>query len=241
MANQEFNKFPLFAQVLPESHECRNKSKCKTCKKAYNKAYYAEHQAEISAHEKRYRQEHRELDREQRRAEYVRLRANPAKAAEYAKKRRINERKRRAIDPKFRDRNKPGLLRTKLLVLGHYSNQTFQCACCAESHLEFLSLDHINGGGHQHRRTVRHVYPWLIKNNYPPGYRVLCLNCNFALGIFGYCPHKTKTALPEPEKAYPVGIYGNSPRASTSSALFIEENPSTPDSLALSLNSATVS
>jgi hypothetical protein len=30
----------------------------------------------------------------------------------------------------------------------------------------------------------------LRQNSYPTGYRVLCHNCNFALGHYGYCPHK---------------------------------------------------
>ena len=29
-------------------------------------------------------------------------------------------------------------------------------------------------------------------NSFPPGFRVLCHNCNQALGAYGYCPHKGK-------------------------------------------------
>jgi hypothetical protein len=29
----------------------------------------------------------------------------------------------------------------------------------------------------------------LRKNNHPPGYRVLCFNCNFAIYHLGSCPH----------------------------------------------------
>jgi hypothetical protein len=25
---------------------------------------------------------------------------------------------------------------------------------------------------------------------YPPGFRVLCHNCNMAIGLFGVCPHE---------------------------------------------------
>lgn len=32
-------------------------------------------------------------------------------------------------------------------------------------------------------------YVWLKKNNYPPGFQILCYNCNCAKGHFGYCPH----------------------------------------------------
>ena len=65
------------------------------------------------------------------------------------------------------------------------------CACCGETHIEFLSLDHIGGDGAAHRRQLagKGLYLWLKTNGYPSGFRVLCMNCNFALGKYGYCPH----------------------------------------------------
>ena len=63
------------------------------------------------------------------------------------------------------------------------------CACCGESRYEFLSIDHINGGGRQHRKTVTKTCRWLVKQGFPKGYRVLCHNCNQALGFYGLCPH----------------------------------------------------
>ena len=77
----------------------------------------------------------------------------------------------------------------KLEVLSHYGSK---CACCGESRLEFLCMDHINGGGSKHRKSRKFstIYRWLLSNNYPPGFRVLCHNCNMSLGLYGYCPHK---------------------------------------------------
>lgn len=66
------------------------------------------------------------------------------------------------------------------------------CACCGEGRPEFLCIDHINGGGNKHRKEVgggSYFYWWLKKNNYPPGFRVLCHNCNMSFGSYGYCPH----------------------------------------------------
>ena len=68
------------------------------------------------------------------------------------------------------------------------------CLCCGETHIEFLSIDHINGNGAAHRRTIGagrsvHFNKWLRDHAYPPGFRVLCMNCNWALGKSGYCPH----------------------------------------------------
>lgn len=68
------------------------------------------------------------------------------------------------------------------------------CQCCNETTPEFLCIDHINGGGGKHRKqlnkTGQGFYQWLKNNNYPPGFRVLCHNCNMALGHYGYCPHQ---------------------------------------------------
>jgi len=62
--------------------------------------------------------------------------------------------------------------------------------------MEFLAIDHINGGGEKERRKLRrggvNFCIWLRSHDFPKGYRVLCHNCNMSLGIYGYCPHKGK-------------------------------------------------
>ena len=69
-----------------------------------------------------------------------------------------------------------------------------KCECCEEKHEEFLSIDHINGDGAKLRRTTQKggkLYRDLVKYNFPKdGYRLLCMNCNFSYGRFGYCPHQ---------------------------------------------------
>lgn len=83
--------------------------------------------------------------------------------------------------------------RLKLKVLGYYG---FCCACCGENNYEFLSVDHINNDGHKHidknerRFAGTSLYLWLVKNNFPPGFQILCFNCNFSKGIYGICPHQ---------------------------------------------------
>jgi len=74
--------------------------------------------------------------------------------------------------------------REKVLVLTNYSSkETPCCAFCGESDIIVLQIDHINGGGTRHRKEIHEAtgnsfYYWLIKNNYPSGYQVLCANCN---------------------------------------------------------------
>lgn len=81
--------------------------------------------------------------------------------------------------------------RIRLLCLNHYSGDPARCACCGETIMEFLSLDHINGGGYQHRHKIKQatLWEWLKRNNFPEGFRVLCYNCNMAIGHYGHCPH----------------------------------------------------
>jgi hypothetical protein len=77
-------------------------------------------------------------------------------------------------------------------VFSHYGSS---CACCGESEQAFLTIDHIAGGGSQHRKALgtgggTRFYCWLRSNGFPQGYRTLCHNCNAAHGVLGYCPHE---------------------------------------------------
>lgn len=88
--------------------------------------------------------------------------------------------------------------RLRMAALTKYGGNPPKCACCGEGTLEFLSIDHINGGGNKHRQRLKlkagfEFYRWLENNNYPEGFRVLCHNCNLSLGYYGYCPHANKT------------------------------------------------
>jgi len=81
----------------------------------------------------------------------------------------------------------------KLEVLNAYGGA--RCVCCGETLITCLSLDHINGDGAKHRKETSHggggaLYGWLKGNNYPPGYQVLCFNCNWAKGTNDHCPYR---------------------------------------------------
>jgi hypothetical protein len=85
--------------------------------------------------------------------------------------------------------------RKRLEVLQHYGGIPPKCACCGEANLPFLTVDHVNGGGVQHRKSI-HVrsgtgfFLWLRRNGYPAGFQVLCFNCNRAKSGSNkkYCP-----------------------------------------------------
>lgn len=69
------------------------------------------------------------------------------------------------------------------------------CACCNIDEPVFLTLDHIGGGGLADRKksgNTRNIIARLRREGWPPGYRVLCFNCNLAVSIQGFCPHTRK-------------------------------------------------
>lgn len=71
-----------------------------------------------------------------------------------------------------------------------------KCNCCGEDTKEFLTIDHINGGGKKHRDSTKvkskygSMWTFLRRVGFPKEYRLLCWNCNCSRGAFGYCPHE---------------------------------------------------
>jgi len=73
-----------------------------------------------------------------------------------------------------------------------------ECACCGETELMFLCLDHIKGGGRREytkRGGTAGVWKRAIRDGLDRlKYRVLCWNCNAALGLYGRCSHSNLTS-----------------------------------------------
>lgn len=78
-------------------------------------------------------------------------------------------------------------------ILDAYGNR---CACCGETTPEFLTVDHFNNDGAEHRKLIghgNHFYKWLAKHGFPQeDFQLLCWNCNCAKGRYGACPHMAK-------------------------------------------------
>lgn len=70
-------------------------------------------------------------------------------------------------------------------MLEHYGKA---CSCCGETERAFLAIDHAPGTP----RTAeqKNLTQWLIRNDFPPGFRTLCHNCNMATRWGRDCPHK---------------------------------------------------
>jgi len=115
---------------------------------------------------------------------------------EQRKKKREYARRKRREDPKWaereREKERNYNRKVRLDCLIHYGGNPPKCACCGEVHIEFLQIDHIKGNGKRHREEVgtgTSFYRWLRRMKYPDGFRVLCADCNYSLGQYGYCPH----------------------------------------------------
>jgi hypothetical protein len=84
----------------------------------------------------------------------------------------------------------------KEIVYDYYGRR---CACCGETEPMFLSIDHVNNDGYALRKYKGHPQQghvrflrWLIDNNFPSDYQILCMNCNFGKAKNGgVCPHQT--------------------------------------------------
>ena len=99
----------------------------------------------------------------------------------------------------------------RLKILKHYSKRLSNsnipcCNCCGENfHVDFLAIDHIRGSKqmdlepelvklkYSSKLRNQNLHRWIILNNFPNGFQILCTNCNFAKGMKknnNKCPHE---------------------------------------------------
>jgi len=81
-------------------------------------------------------------------------------------------------------------------ILDHYGRKC-NCPNCDYDIIDdrFLMIDHVNNDGAEHRREIGNgggtICLWLIKNNFPEGFQILCANCNHGKRMNnGICPHE---------------------------------------------------
>lgn len=85
--------------------------------------------------------------------------------------------------------------RNKRIALGKIG---LRCACCGESQIDFLTIDHVNNDGHLHRKEIKgyQLYALIAKPEFKSKYELqtLCFNCNFAKRYNGgVCPHQERS------------------------------------------------
>ena len=152
----------------------------------YMKGYYQRKKEKIRA----YQAANMEHIKEQRRKHYAANKEKVrAKMAEYRAK--VGDEK---VLAWHRKGNKDYTRRLRDELLAAYGNK---CACCGETEREFLTLDHVGGGGNIHRRTEgwkargKSLFLRLKAQGFPKDkWQLLCMNCNFAVRNGAICPHQ---------------------------------------------------
>ena len=120
----------------------------------------------------------------------------------------------------------------RLKILKYYSKRLSNsnipcCNCCGENfHVDFLAIDHIRGSKqmdlepelkklkYSSKLKGMNLHRWIIRNNFPDGFQILCTNCNFAKGMKknnNKCPHerirKEETfAMMEEQSSFEAGF-----------------------------------
>ncbi len=144
---------------------------------------------------------------------YMRDWLETEKGQEYKESRKEYLKQWRADNKEKKDLiQKRSMYNVRLKVMQHYSGLEIpECRCCGENTFGFLQFDHINGDGADHRRELGmsggsveqakregrkallggNNFPyWLIKNDFPEGFQILCANCNTGKGTGKHCPHE---------------------------------------------------
>ena len=101
--------------------------------------------------------------------------------------RRLNREWKARNRDRIRELNVNERNRLRDVVLNHYSGGDMCCRMCGFDDVRALTIDHIDNNGADERRRLfgdrlsagTTFYRWLRKNNFPTGYQVLCMNCNW--------------------------------------------------------------
>ena len=152
-------------------------------------------------------------DRPENKAKRKKYNVLPERIAKQKERRLTSEykarTKARTSTPEYKTKRKSKRYSERLKVLQYYSKDLSKsdipcCRCCGESHNKFLAIDHIAGRkqmdsepellelGYSSSLASSNLIIWIIKNNFPKGFQILCHNCNVAKGHYGECPHERK-------------------------------------------------
>ena len=153
--------------------------------KIYAKAYRENHKKELHDYKKAYNDSHKEQNRDYGKAYHE---SHLEQERAYVSRHYKENKEKQNLRSKLFARKQSAKWKKELMK--HYGNK---CACCGEIDPMFLAVDHIDNNGAQHRKEIGgvRIYKWLIENNFPPGFQILCHNCNLAKEFYGECPHET--------------------------------------------------
>ena len=134
---------------------------------------------------------------------------NISARSRYNKKTRIikaakNDAYRKRNLPKYAKIKQSFRHKLKIEILEAYGGKNPICSCpgCDESRIEFLCIDHLNGGGSQHKQNIAdrighgdkskvgsgQIRADLKRLGFPPIVQILCHNCNSVKSDKKACP-----------------------------------------------------
>lgn len=168
----------------PNPNTGRLTAYCNACRRIYQRERIAKNPDAERARQKRWRQRNWDA----------------AKHSQY-KWREANPEKVKANQKRWREKYLNEYMREKRqlnrnAVYAHYGEQ---CKCCGEAQRFFLTIDHIENDGADHRRSLKgqigkggaSFYDWLVRMKFPTGFQTLCRNCNWGKHANGgICPHQ---------------------------------------------------
>ena len=172
--------------ISKEEYQKKYCQKNKKKRQEYWRRYHQIHKIQLMQYQREYQQKNKKKILEQHRKYYQ------------SNKERIllrTRKWRKENTMKCKEISKKSNWKLKIEVLTHYGGNPPKCACCGETEIKFLSIDHMNNDGAEHKRKINKkggssFYCWLRKNGFPKGYQILCFNCNSAKFYFGKCPHQ---------------------------------------------------
>jgi hypothetical protein len=127
----------------------------------YNKQYRAEHIEQEKQYSKQYRDNHREQIKQ--------------RMKRYCQKPEVKKQRNESVR-KYQ-------IKIKKIIVNHYTKGKMKCELCPEDTWEIFELHHPELNGKKDRENVNGAtgtkfYRWVIKNNFPKGYMILCPNCH---------------------------------------------------------------
>lgn len=206
------NSKPL-AEFYRNPNSGRLASYCGPCAKDYEQEHRAKNPEMARKRAAAYRKRH---PRKTRNSHYAWCEKNPEKWAAINQRHRNKTRALRAVWEAER--------RAKIRQEVFMAYGGFICVCCGEDEPLFMTIDHIDNNGANHRRALKtrigkggaSFFDWLRREKFPPGFQVLCRNCNWGKHANGgVCPHHN----PEGSETIPAGSRARAARKAESPSL----------------------
>ena len=102
---------------------------------------------------------------------------------EYRRRKRLDHSYRVEMARYMRKHHRDTTELVKLAVVNVLTNGEGTCRWCGHGDLDVLCVDHVADNGVQHSKECGYrggnsLYKWIIKNDYPEGFQILCYNCN---------------------------------------------------------------